>query len=105
MKRIVSMMLLGLALAGCMTVSKTERVREALLRAGLPPRMASCMADRLVERLSNDELRQLAHVAKLPRQDVGGMSIRDIEERVSAIGDPHIVKVVTKSGIGCAIAS
>ena len=105
MKRIASILVLAAALAGCMTVSKTERVRAALLRAGVPPRMASCMADRLVERLSDDELRQLAHIAKLPRQDVGGMSIREIEDRVSAVGDPHIVKVVTKSGIGCAIAS
>ena len=105
MKRLASILVLAAALAGCMTVSKTERVRAALLQAGVPPQMASCMADRLVERLSDDELRQLGHLAKLPHKDVGGMSIREIEERVSAIGDPHIVKVVTKSGIGCAIAS
>ena len=105
MKRFAPVLLVAMALAGCMTVSKTERVRAALLHAGVPPKMASCMADRLVEKLSDDELRQLAHLAKLPRQDVGGMSIREIEARVSAIGDPHIVKVVTKSGIGCAIAS
>ena len=105
MKRLASILIVAVALCGCMGLSRTERVRTALLRAGVPPRMASCMADRLVERLSDDELRQLAHLAKLPRQDVGGMSIREIEDRVSAIGDPHIVKVVTKSGIGCAIAS
>ena len=100
MNRFAPALLAALALAGCMTLSKTERVREA----GVPPRMASCMADRLVAKLSDDELRELAHVAKLPRQDAGAMSIGEIEERVRAIGDPHIVKVVTRSGIGCAIA-
>lgn len=105
MKRIASILIVAAALSGCIGLSKTERVRTALLQAGVPPRMASCMADRLVERLSDDELRQLGHIAKLPHQDVGGMSLREVEERVSAIGDPHIVKVVTKSGIGCAIAS
>jgi hypothetical protein len=104
-KRTISLMLVALSLLGCVTVSKTARVRTALVEAGLSPKMASCMADRLVDRLSDDELRQLGHLAKLPRKDVGHMSIRDIADRVSAIGDPHIVKVVTSSGLGCAIAS
>ena len=105
MKRIASVLLVAAALSGCMSLSKTERVRTALLQAGVPPRMASCMADRLVEKLSDDELRQLGHLAKLPHKDVGGMSLREIGDRISAIGDPHIVRVVTKSGLGCAIAS
>jgi hypothetical protein len=98
--------LLGLAiLAGCATPSPRERVHQELLSAGLKPRMANCLADRLVDRLSIAELRQLGRAAKLPRKDVGNMSLNEMVDRLQAVGDPHIVRVVTSAGLGCAIAS
>jgi hypothetical protein len=105
MKRFAPSLLAILALAGCATTSPRERVRAELLSAGLKPRLANCLADRLVDRLSIAELRQLGRAAKLPRKDVGGMSLRELSDRLAAVGDPHIVSVVTSAGIGCAIAT
>ena len=105
MRAIVPATMALLALGACASLSPRERVHDELLRAGLKPRMARCMADRLTDRLSTSELRQLGRAAKTPRKDVGGMSIRELTDRLSAIGDPHIVSVVTSAGIGCAIAS
>ena len=105
MKRLAPALLAALALAGCATPSATTRVRAALLQSGLPPRMADCMADRLVARLSIGELKELGRAAKLPHRDVGALSIDELAYRLRAIGDKHIVHVVTTAGIGCAIAS
>jgi hypothetical protein len=105
MIKLAPVLLAALALAGCVTASPRERVRSELLSAGLKPRMADCLADRLVDRLSVGELRQLGRAAKLPRKDVGNMSINELADRLAAVGDPHIVSVVTSAGLGCAIAS
>ena len=105
MNRFAPVFLAALALAGCAMISPRERVHAELLHAGIKPRMASCLADRLVDRLSIGELKQLGRAAKLPRKDVGAMSIDELAGRLGAIGDPHIVSVVTSAGIGCAIAS
>lgn len=105
MRFIVAAAIPLLALSACASLSPRERVHDELLRAGIKPRMANCLADRLSERLSVSELRQLGRAAKLPRKDVGAMSIGELADRLRAIGDPHIVSVVTSAGIGCAIAS
>jgi hypothetical protein len=105
MTRFAPALLAMLVLAGCATTSPRERVRAELLQAGIKPRMANCLADRLVDRLSLGELRQLGRAAKLPRKDVGNMSINELADRLAAVGDPHIVSVVTSAGLGCAIAS
>jgi len=102
----IAPLLLGIAvLAGCVTPSPRDRVHQELLNAGVKPRMASCLADRLVDRLSIAELRELGRAAKLPRKDVGNMTIGEIVDRLQAVGNPHIVSVVTSAGLGCAIAS
>jgi hypothetical protein len=105
MRATVPILFAALALSACASLSPRERVHDELLRAGIKPRMASCLADRLSDRLSVSELRQLGRAAKLPRKDVGAMSIGELADRLRAIGDPHIVSVVTSAGIGCAIAS
>jgi hypothetical protein len=105
MRAIIPAAMALLALGACASLSPRERVHDELLRAGIKPRMASCLADRLTDRLSTGELRELGRAAKLPRKDVGAMSIGELADRLSAIGNPHIVSVVTSAGIGCAIAS
>ena len=104
MRRLIPLMILTL-LASCTSLSPEGRVRDRLIAAGLKPRLASCMAEKLVRHLSTDELRTLGHAARLGEgQKVDRMTVGELAERVSAIGDPHIVKVVTRAGLGCAIA-
>jgi hypothetical protein len=93
-----------LALASCAAIDPRVQVREKLIEAGIKPSMADCLAEKLVRKLDHDQLRELARVAKLPRQDVGRMSIYELAGRVRAIQDPRIVEVVTRAGLGCAIA-
>jgi hypothetical protein len=104
MKRLV--LALGLAglLAGCSTLSPEARVRDKLIEAGVKPHMATCLADKLVRKLSRPELEELARVAKLPREHPGAMSFDELSDRLRALDNPHIVNVVTRAGLGCAIA-
>ena len=67
--------------------------------------MAHCMAERLVDRLSIEELRRLGALMKLGHRDIGQMTIEELIRRIGALQDPHILKVVTKAGLGCAIAT
>jgi len=96
---------LALAAAGCATPSPEARVRTKLIEAGLSRPMASCMAERLVDRLSIEELRRLGALMKLGHRDIGQMTIDELIRRIGALQDPHILKVVTKAGLGCAIAT
>jgi hypothetical protein len=98
----------ALILSACATVSPEARVRTKLIEAGVKPRVAGCMAERMVDRLSLEQLRKLQSLANLPRRanaDDGGISIDEVAHRLRALDDPVIVSVVLRAGIGCSIAS
>jgi hypothetical protein len=99
----VSLALAGLV-AGCSTVSPEAKVRDKLIAAGVKPHMAGCMADKLVRKLDYSELKQLNAVAKLPREHPGALSFDELTYRLQALDNPHIVSVVTRAGLGCAIS-
>jgi hypothetical protein len=44
-------------------------------------------------------------VAKLQDREIGEMTVEQFLHHIRALGDPHILKVVTTAGIGCAIAT
>ena len=104
MKKSLGLALLQ-ALSACTTMSPEAKVRTRLIEAGVSRPMASCMAERLVDRLNMQELRRLGSLSKLGTRNVGEMTIDELLHRLSALNDPHIIKVVTKAGIGCAIAT
>jgi len=97
-------LVLALLASACSTISPEAKVRQKLVDAGVRPEMADCMAGKLVRKLSNDELRQLGRVARLPGEHPGHLSFDELGERLQALNDPHIVSVVTRVGLGCAIA-
>jgi hypothetical protein len=92
-----------LALSACATPE--TRVRTALIDAGLPRPVASCMAQRMVDRLSIGQLQKLSRLSGLSKSQIGQLSIGELLRRTRALGDPEIVTVVTTAGLGCAIAS
>jgi len=96
---------IALALTACSTISPEVRVRTKLIEAGLKPRVAGCMAERLVDRLSLTQLRRLQSLGGLGKHDVGTMSLEDVVHRLRALNDPEIVSVVLKAGIGCSISA
>lgn len=73
-------------------------MRTGLANAGLPRPLASCMAERMVDRLS---LPQLLRIADLPRAR-HAESLDRFLHRVRSLGDPEILAVASTSGALCA---
>ena len=90
------------ALAGCAQTIAESRVRSALEQAGLSEPHARCMAGRMVDRLTIDQLRKLEALGPRegePRRPVG---LADFVERVRRVGDPEVVAVTASSAGLCA---
>jgi len=102
MKRFLLLSPALLALAGC-AVTPEQRVRTALLDAGVPSRVAGCMAERMAAKLSIAQLRELKALSKM-REPGEKMGPKHILRSVEAIGDPEIVRVTTRAALGCYIA-
>lgn len=92
-----------LALSAC--ASPEARIRTGLIRAGISPSVATCMAQRMVDRLSLLQLRRLQSVAAQGDQRIGDLTASEFLHRARALDDPEIVSVVTMAGIRCAITS
>ncbi|QUT05303.1 hypothetical protein KFK14_20270 [Sphingobium phenoxybenzoativorans] len=94
----------ALLLAGCATVSPEARVRANLIEAGLSPRMAGCMAERMVDRLSINQLRQLKSFASVRNADMRDMTVDRFLYKLRALDDPEIFSVTSRAALSCAIA-
>lgn len=100
MKRVVALAAV-LSLAACATPE--TRVRTALLDAGLPPPIAGCMADRMVDRLSLIQLNKLSGLKKLRQSNMRSLRVDEFLRRTRSLQDPEILGVVTSSGLVCAL--
>lgn len=101
MKRLAIAALTVLALAGCATPE--TRVRTALIDAGLSKPVASCMADRMVDRLSLIQLNRLSALKKLRGTNMHKITVDEFLKRTRSLQDPEILGVVTSSGLICAV--
>lgn len=88
--------LLVLALAGCASKLAEGRVRSALVDAGLSKGNASCMAERMTDRLSIQQLRKLQALQGPKR------SLSDYVSTVQRVGDRELVEVTVSSALLCA---
>lgn len=81
----------------------TERsVEVALVEAGVPQEQAACMAPRMAERLTTEQLRKLENVAP---QDGEAVLPRDTGEalaRIRRVDDPEAVEVTVRAAAACA---
>ena len=100
MKRLVAITSV-LALSACATPE--TRVRTALMDAGLSKPIASCMADRMVDRLSLIQLNKLSGLKKLRGQNMRKITVDELLRRTRSLQDPEILGVVTSSGLICAV--
>lgn len=101
MKRIALVIGISLALSACATPE--TRVRTALMDAGLSKPIATCMADRMVDRLSLIQLNKLSGLKKLRGQDMRKVTVDEFLRRTRSLQDPEILGVVSSSGLICAI--
>ena len=88
-------------LAGC--ASPETQLRTALQDAGLSKPVSSCMAERMVDRLSIWQLNKLRSLKKLKGKAVGEISFAEFLKRTKGLQDPEILGVVTSSGLICVV--
>jgi hypothetical protein len=92
-----------LLVAGCSLASPEARIREKLVAAGVKPHMADCLAPKLSRKLSTAELEELGKAAKGAGDHRAHLGIGALADRLQGIDDPHVVDVVTRAGLSCAI--
>jgi hypothetical protein len=96
-----ALLLVTLTLAACATPE--SRVRSGLMSAGLSQPIASCMAERMVDRLSLGQLQKLGRLGKLNKRNPGDISFNEFVKQTKVLQDPEILGVVTSSGVICAV--
>ncbi len=99
----IALLLPLLALAGC-AVTPEQKVRTALVDAGVSDSVAKCMARPMAHKLSIQQLLELKRLGSLARADPEQkMTPRRILRKVEALGDPEIVAVTSRAALGCTI--
>jgi hypothetical protein len=91
-----------LTLAGCAQTIAESRVRSALQGAGLSATQSECMAARMVDRLTIDQLRKLEALGPGEGETSRPASLSDFVERVRRVGDPEVIAVTASSAGLCA---
>lgn len=99
--RFIATALAATLLSGCATPE--ARLRTGLIDAGLSRPMASCMAQRMADRLSLLQMKRLGGLAKLRDQRLGEVSLERFIYDVRALKDPEILAVATTSAGICAL--
>ena len=93
-----------LALAGCATPS--DRIADALVAYGLAPSQAQCIGQRLEDRLSVGQLRELASYARAygdNDRDPGAVGISDLIRVAAQVHDPRVPVEVGKAAAHCGL--
>ena len=97
MRRIMSAALVALMLAGCVTAARYT-LQDRFRAIGIPDGTADCMVDELDDRLSNEDLQDLAkYTVRLSRADTTMAAIRSL----MTIDNPRAVAAVGASGVAC----
>ncbi len=91
------------ALSACAHTYES-RIRENLMAAGLSRSVSDCVAERMVDRLSRAQLHSIARLGERRDRNLRDMTIGDFLRHYRAALDPEVYEVMTRAGIGCAIA-
>lgn len=84
-------------LASCATTAKMS-LNDRFKSIGLSPEMADCMVDDLNDRLSNDDLRDLAgYASTLSRADTPGQAV----DALLNFDNPRAVAAIGKAAFSC----
>ncbi|MEP2737161.1 MAG: hypothetical protein ABJP34_12795 [Erythrobacter sp.] len=82
-----------------------DRVETALLNNGVPPKLAECMAPKLVEDLSIPQLLKLEELAPVDGEGRLPSSPGEAIERLRRVDDTEAVTALASAGTSCAIGS
>lgn len=101
--RIIVATCAALALTGCVQTIAENRVESALLRAGLDQRTSTCMAERMVDRLTIGQLRKLEGLKARKGEPVRPTTLKGYVDRVRRVGDAEVLAVTSSSAALCAV--
>lgn len=93
-------LLLALALLSACAVSKEARVRNSLETAGLPPKLAACMAKPMAEDLTTGQLLALSDAASLAKSP-GTVTVEQALKALRKVGDPQVIGVLSAAAFSC----
>lgn len=102
MKRMILAALGASILTGCVQTIAEDRVRDGLVRAGVPEANADCMAERMAERLSVAQLRKLERIKPLEGERARPATLGEFVTRARRVGDAEVVAVTASSAALCA---
>lgn len=82
-----------------------DRVEAALLNNGVPPKLAECMAPKLVEDLSIPQLLKLEELAPAEGEGALPSSPGEALDRLRRVDDTEAVTALASAGTSCAFGS
>jgi hypothetical protein len=100
MKRFI--LLLPLVLMACATPE--TRLQNGLIDAGLSQKQSSCMAARMVDKLSLLQLRRIASLKNFGSDKLGSMTVDRFLHNIRSLQDSEILAVTSRAALGCAIS-
>jgi hypothetical protein len=103
MRALVVVLALSVAAGGCVQKIAESRVHSALVEAGLSDKNASCMAGRMVDRLTIPQLRKLEALKAQAGERDRPLTIAEYIERVRRVGDNEVIAVTASSAGLCAV--
>ena len=80
------------------------RVEQALLDNGAPPKLASCMAERLVDELTIEQLLKLERLGAQEGEGALPETPGEAVERFNRVDDPEAVRALASAGAGCSVS-
>ena len=92
---------LTLLCAACSNVAE-QRVETGLVEAGVPQGLASCMATDWADKLSVDQIREIARLAETVRAEQETLTVPRLIMHVRSWNDLEALAVVTSSATRCA---
>ena len=95
-RAVIAAALLSLVLPGCVQKIAESQVRSALVDAGLSDGISTCMARRMVDRLTISQLRKLRALQGPKR------TIPEYVDAVRRVGDREVLEVTASSAALCA---
>lgn len=101
MRTLVLIAGLGMMLVGCTTPA--QRIERKLVSVGVPGGQARCMGERLQQRLSMGQLRQLDRLARVNGERIERMRLEEIGRLLASPRDPGLMTEVVRAGLGCLI--
>lgn len=91
-----------LVLSGCAETIAESRVRSALVEAGVSERDSACMAERMTDRLTIQQLRKLEALKAREGEAARPATLGEYLARVRRVGDAEVIAVTASSAGLCA---